>query len=69
MCKTCLWLKHHWEMESPLQQPQKLELLSTSLQPATTPNAAMMQPYLIFLYDILGHIGADQMYKNGIYVS
>ena len=57
------------ETESPLQQPQKLEPLSASLQPATTPNASMTQPYLISLHDILGHIGANQMYKNGIYVS
>ena len=47
------------ETELPLQQPQKLEPLSASLQPATTPNAAVMQPYLISLCDILGHIGAN----------
>ena len=57
------------ETELPLQQPQKLEPLSASLQPATTPNAAVMQPYLISLCDILGRIGANQMYNNDIYVS
>ena len=67
--QTPVFSKNLEETELPLQQPQKLEPLSASLQLATTPNAAVTQPYLISLCDILGRIGANQMYKNGIYVS